>query len=160
MDQRPGIVTLRFTSRWPYNPISLAIATLTGSRFFSHVVAIIDDRAYEASMTHGCRACSVPDIMKGIVRYQDMHVTVPDIDAARAFAEAQAGKPYDFAGALALPLLKSDDWNDDSRWWCSELVFAMLMAGGVTLLDPDEMHRVTPNDLFQCFYPKSELMRA
>jgi len=107
MDQRPGIVTLRFTSRWPYNPISLAIATLTGSRFFSHVVAIIDDRAYEASMTHGCRACSVADVMKGIVRYQDMRVTVPDIDAARAFAEAQAGKPYDFAGALALPLLKS-----------------------------------------------------
>lgn len=40
------------------------------------------------------------------------------------------------------------------------LSLVMLMAGGVTLLDPDEMHRVTPNDLFQCFYPKSELMRA
>ncbi|WP_156648863.1 hypothetical protein, partial [Massilia sp. Leaf139] len=102
MDNRPGVVTLRFTSRWPHNPISLAIAVLSGSRFFSHVVAIVGDRAYESSMTHGCRACSVPDVMEGIVRYQDMEVEVPDIGAAVAFAEGQGGKPYDFAGALAL----------------------------------------------------------
>lgn len=160
MDKRPGIVTLRFTSRWPYNPLSLAIAVLGGSRFFSHVVAIVDGEAFESSMTHGCRACTVADVMKGIVRYQDMVVDVPDIEAALAFARAQHGKPYDFAGALALPLLQSDNWGDESRWWCSELVFAMLMAGGATLLDPDEMHRVTPNDLYQCFFPKSQLMRA
>ena len=157
---KSGIVTLRFTSRWPHNPISLVIALAGGSRFFSHVVAIAGGRAYESSMNHGCRAVDVAAMMKGIVRYQDMRVEVPDIDAAIAFGEAQAGKAYDFAGALTLPLLKSDDWGDDSSWWCSELAFAMLMAGGVTLLDPDEVHRVTPNDLFQCFYPKSELMRA
>ena len=155
-----GTVTLRFTSRWPYNPVSLLIATFTGSRFFSHVVAIIGERAYEASMTHGCRATAIPDVMKGVVRYQDMLVEVPDLDAVIAFGEAQHGKPYDFGGAFALPLLSSDDWNDDHKWWCSELAFAMLMAGGVTLLDPQERHRVTPNDLYQCFYPKSELMRA
>jgi len=160
MGSRSGIVTLRFTSRWPYNPMSLAIATFTGSKFFSHVVSIIGDRAYEASMTHGCRACSVDQVMDGVVRYRDMHVEVPDIDAAIAFGEAQHGKPYDFAGAVGLPLLKSDDWCDDGKWWCSEVVFAQLMAGGANLLDPDEVHRVTPNDLFQCFYPKSELMRA
>jgi hypothetical protein len=51
----PGTVTLRFTSRWPYNPVSLLIATFTGSRFFSHVVAIIGERAYEASMTAAAR---------------------------------------------------------------------------------------------------------
>lgn len=157
---KSGKVTLRFTSRWPHNPISLAIALASGSRFFSHVVAIVDGEAFESSMTHGCRACTVADVMKGIVRYQDMVVEVPDIDAALTFGRGQHGKKYDYAGALALPLLKSDDWGDESRWWCSELVFAMLMAGGRTLLDPDEMHRVTPNDLYQCFFPKSELMRA
>ncbi|QNA88537.1 hypothetical protein G4G28_08630 [Massilia sp. Dwa41.01b] len=158
--KRPGTVTLRFTSRWPYNPMSLLIATFTGSRFFSHVVTIIGERAYEASMTHGCRGGAVAEIMQGVVRYRDMQVEVPDIDAAIAFAEAQNGKPYDFGGAFALPLLTSDNWNDDSKWWCSELVFATVMAGGVTLLDPDEMHRVTPNDLYQCFYPKGDMIRA
>jgi hypothetical protein len=160
MGTRSGIVTLRFTSRWPYNPLSLVIAMAGGSRFFSHVFAIAGGKAYESSMTHGCRSVDVPEAMQGIVRYQDMRVEVPDIDAAIRFANDQDGKKYDFAGALAIPLLKSDDWSDESRWWCSELVFAMLMAGGVNLLDPDEVHRVTPNDLFQCFYPKSELMRA
>jgi hypothetical protein len=109
-------------------------------------------------MTHGCRAVGVAEAMAGIVRYQDMQVAVPDIDAAIAFGEAQDEKGYDFAGALGLPLLKSDDWHDDSRWWCSEHNFALLMAGGAILLDPDENRRITPNDLHQCFYPKTALM--
>ena len=155
----PGIVTIRFTSRWPYNPMSLAIATLSQSRFFSHTVALIGDRAYESSMMHGCRAVDVPAVMIGIVRYQDMQISVPDIEAAQDFGEAQDGKPYDFPGALGIPFLRSDEWSDDEKWWCSEHNFALVMAGGVMMLDPDEKSRVTPNDLHQCYYPKSALMR-
>lgn len=158
---RPGIVTIRYTSRWPNNPISLAIALLSGSReLFSHTVAIIADRAYEASMTHGCRACPLEESMQGIKRWQDMPVMVPDIDAAIAFGEAQDGHGYDYAGALGLPLWKSEDWADDSKWWCSEHNFALLMAGGTVLLDPAEKRRVTPNDLRQCNIPKLAMMRA
>ena len=158
---RPGTVTIRYTSRWPHNPLSLAIALASASReLFSHTVAIIGDRAYEASMTHGCRACPLDDAMQGIQRWQDMPVIVPDIDAAIAFGEAQVGKGYDFAGALGLPFLMSTDWADDGKWWCSEHNFALLMAGGVMLLDPDEKRRVTPNDLRQCNIPKLALMSA
>jgi hypothetical protein len=164
---RPGIVTLRFTSRWPYNPISLAIACLTDSREgFSHVMAIIEGRAYEANMLHGCRAVPVEVAMAGMVRWQDMPVAVPDLDAAIAFGEAQCGgngqhgKPYDWPGAFGLPLLRSEDWADGGKWWCSELAFALLMAGGTTLLDPQETKRVTPNDLRQCNYPKLALTYA
>ena len=155
-----GIVTIRFTSRWPYNPVSLAIAVMAQSRFFSHTVAVIGDRAYEASMTHGCRAVPLASAMAGIVRYQDMQILVPDIEAAKSFGEAQDGKPYDFPGALGLPFLQSDEWHDDAKWWCSEHNFALVMAGGVMMLDPDEKSRVTPNDLHQCYFPKSALMRA
>jgi hypothetical protein len=41
---RGGIVTVRLTSRWPYNPLSLAIGIAAGSRQFSHAITIIDDR--------------------------------------------------------------------------------------------------------------------
>lgn len=158
---RSGFVTIRFTSRWPYNPISLAIAIASGSReLFSHTVAIIEGRAYEASMTHGCRAVDVAEAMKGIVRWQDMPVWVPDLDAAIAFGEAQDGKGYDFAGAVGIPFLMSEDWADNSKWWCSEHNFALLMAGGTILLDPAEKRRVTPNDLRQCNFPKLALMAA
>lgn len=74
MSTRGGFVTVRLTSRWPYNPISLAVGVLSGSRQFSHAIAIIGDRAYEASMTHGCRACSVAEVMEGIAVYRDMPV--------------------------------------------------------------------------------------
>jgi hypothetical protein len=87
-------------------------------------------------------------------------VVVPDIDAARAFAEAQMGKGYDFAGAVGIPLTYSEDWADDSRWWCSDLTFAIVLAGGTRLFDPAVMKRVRPIDLHMPDYPKTELMRA
>jgi hypothetical protein len=64
---RAGIVTVRLTSRWPYNPLSLAIGIAAGSRQFSHAITVIGHRAYEASMTHGCRAGTIDDLM-GVLR--------------------------------------------------------------------------------------------
>ena len=164
---RPGIVTVRLTSRWPYNPLSLAVGICAGSRQFSHSITIIGGRAYEASMVHGCRAGTIDQLMDGIVVYRDMHVIVPDIDAAQAFAEAQCAPPppakpkkYDYRGAVGIPLTYSVDWADDDRWWCSDLTFAIVLAGGTRLFDPDMMKRVRPIDLHMVDYPKSELMRA
>lgn len=160
-----GIVTIRLTSRWPYNPISLAVGIFAGSRQFSHAFAIIGDRAYEASMTHGCRAGAVDEVMQGIVVYRDMRVWVPDLEAAIQFAETQcdpdppaAPKKYDWAGAVGIPLTYSEDWADGSRWWCSELVFAIVLAGGTRLFDPDVMRRVRPIDLQMVDYPKSQVI--
>jgi hypothetical protein len=144
---RDGYITVRLTSRWPWNPLSLAIGILSGSRQFSHAIAIIGERAYESSMMHGCRAGTVDEVMSGIVVYRDMPVWVPDLDAAIAFAEAQAGKGYDWPGAIGIPLTYSEDWSDDSKWWCSDLVFAIALAGGTRLFDPDAMRRVRPVDL-------------
>jgi hypothetical protein len=100
------------------------------------------------------REVAEEESLQGVVRYQDMIVPVPDVDALFAFLRAQVGSRYDFAGALGIPLLYSTDWQDWSRWWCSELVFAALGAGGVWLLDPAEVTRVTPNDLHQCNFMK------
>ena len=157
--KRPGTITVRLTSRWPYNPISLAVGVLSGSRQFSHSITIIGERAYEASMTHGCHGGTVIELMDGIVVYRDMLVDVPDIDAAIAFAEAQCGKSYDWAGAVGIPFTYSQDWADDSKWWCSEMTFAIVLAGGVRLLDPDVIRRVTPVDLHMCDRPKLAVMK-
>ena len=165
--QRSGYVTVRLTSRWPYNPISLAVGVLSGSRQFSHAIAIIEGRAYEASMTHGCRAGTVDEIMAGIVVWRDMEVWVPDLDAAIAFAEAQCApaaperpKKYDWLGAIGIPLTYSEDWSDDTRWWCSDLVFAIVLAGGTRLFDPAVMKRVRPIDLHMVDYSKAAIMRV
>lgn len=157
---RGGYVTIRLTSRWPWNPLSLFVGMASGSRQFSHAVALIGDRGYEASMTHGCRAGTVDELMAGVVVYRDMHVWVPDLDAAIAFAEAQVGKGYDWAGAVGIPFTYSEDWSDDTRWWCSDMVFAIVLAGGTRLFDPAVMRRVRPADLQMVDYPKTAIMRA
>jgi hypothetical protein len=153
------IVTVRFTTHWPWNPTSLAIARLGGSREFSHCMTVIDGWAYEATMLHGCRAVPLETAMAGVAMYQDMQVEVPNLAAAVQFGKDQVGKKYDFAGAFGLPFLASDDWSDWSKWWCSEMAFMQLGQAGLWLLDPDERARVTPNDLHQCNFTKSVQIR-
>jgi hypothetical protein len=75
------------------------------------------------------------------------------------FGRQQDGKGYDWMGAAGIPLLYSEDWSDDRRWWCSELVFVMLGVGGTWLLDPAERTRVTPNDLHQVNLPKLPIIK-
>lgn len=153
------IITIRFTTKWPWNPTSVIIGRLAGSREYSHSMNIINGIAYEATMMHGCRAVSVDEAMRGVAMYRDMRVPVADIGAAIAFGRAQDGKGYDFAGAFGLPLLASEDWADWSKWWCSELCFMQIGMGGTWMLDPDEQKRVRPNDLHQCNYQKTPIVR-
>ena len=153
-----NVITIRFTTRWPWNPTSLVISRLGGSNTWSHCMNIIDDIAYEASMIHGCRVIPLAVAMDGISAYQDMVIPVDDIESAKRWGHIQDGKPYDFCGAIGLPFLASDDWSENGKWWCSELCFMQIGLAGIWLLDPDETKRVTPNDLHQCNYKKSEII--
>ena len=153
-------VTVRFTTKWPPNPTSLIIARLGGSVKFSHCMTIIDDLAYESTMLHGCRVVPVGVAMRSAASYQDMTVPISDKSAAIKFGLAQDGKGYDYAGAIGLPFLASEDWSDDSKWWCSEHNFMMLGAGGTWLLDPEVYKRITPEHLRMCNYPKSEIVKV
>jgi hypothetical protein len=149
-------LTLRFTTKWPLNVASYLIARGTGSKMCSHVMLIREGMAYEATMLHGCRKVPLDVAMDGVAKYQDMALAVPDLETGLAWIEEQMGKAYDYA-ALLLPVLASDDWADDSKWWCSELVFMCLLKAGLVLLDPDIVKRVTPEDLRMCNHPKSEI---
>lgn len=80
-----------------------------------------------------------------------MQVTVPATPfqeyAAKEFVYHQLGKPYDIWGALGLGLGR--DWQDDQRWFCSELMAAALLKADY----PKAKHsfgsswRVTPGNL-------------
>lgn len=152
------MITIRFCTRWPYNPASLVIARLGGSKLWSHCFTIINGMAYESTMLHGCRVVPVYMAMEGVAIYQDMAVPAPHIANAEAFGHDQNGKGYDFAGALGIPFMMSEDWGDWSKWWCSELVFMQVCMGGLYMLDQNVQKRVTPQDLYDCNYPKSEIV--
>jgi len=151
------MITLRFCSRWPYHIGSWLVARLGGSKMWSHCLIIIDDKAYEATMSDGCRIVPIDVAMQGVKYYQDMYIPIPDIDKAKCWGIDQKGKGYDFMGVLGIPFLMSEDWADWSKWWCSEFCFMQISAGGIDLLDKSVQKRVTPQDLYDCNYKKSEI---
>lgn len=151
-------LTLRFASHWPYNPTSPIIAVLGGSTHFSHVMTIVDDMAYEATMLNGCRVAPLDVAMKGVASYQDMIVPVENVQLAIHWGMRQAGKGYDFAGAIGIPFLMSDDWADSSKWWCSEHALMMVLAGGTKMIDINFAKRVTPQHLLMCTYEKAAVV--
>lgn len=144
---RPGRVVVRFTTKGHIG--SRIAAKLSQSREFNHCMLIDGDMVSEAVTWGGTRYLKTDIAMRGVKKFQDMVVFVPDIEAMRAFLCDQYGKGYDWLGAIGLPILRSEAWQDDDRWWCSELILAALGAGGNWILDPGELRRVTPNDLRQ-----------
>ena len=60
-------------------------------------------------------------------------------------AMTQAGKPYDWAGIFGL-VLRERNWEDDDKWFCSELVAWSFKQGGFPLLN-ETTSRITPRDL-------------
>ena len=64
------------------------------------------------------------------------------IEAARS----QVGKPYDPTALFGL--LMHRDWQEEDRWFCSELVAWAFAQGGSPLFRAEALHRVTPQLLW------------
>ncbi len=59
---------------------------------------------------------------------------------------SQRGKPYYYTAILGLAIHR--DWgNDDSKWFCSELVTWAFKHGGCELIRSDHKDRISPRDL-------------
>jgi hypothetical protein len=150
-----GNVTVRWTSKGHIG--SHIAGILAQSRNFNHVMLIDDGMAHEAVMFRAVHCCRPEIAMRGVRRYQDMKVFVSDLEAMREFMRDQYGKPYDYGGAFGLPIQQAENWQSDDKWWCSEFVLAALVKGGAPILDPAQVHRITPDALGQVNLPKSEI---
>ncbi len=87
-----------------------------------------EDTVIEAAAFHGVRERPLAQFLADVSRYSVKTIALPDDARAIAFARAQIGKPYDWAGVIGLGL-RRDDWQADSAWFCSELVEAAAAAG-------------------------------
>ena len=69
----------------------------------------------------------------------------PDWEAIRQFALDQVGKDYDWKMVWGfVTKRKNEPASSKQKWFCSELVFAALQAGGVDLFNQTHPHEVTP----------------
>lgn len=76
-------------------------------------------------------------------RLERFEVDAPD--SVLDFALSQTGKPYDWAGIFGI-LTRNRKWEDDDKWFCSELTAWAFQKAGVPLLI-ETSNRITPRDL-------------
>lgn len=88
-----------------------------------------DYSIYDVTLPTGVRKCTLQQFMKQYPKSDFHTVEVPNIEAARKFAEAQLGKKYDVSAIFGI-VFQNRRWQDDDKWFCSELVEAILLAGG------------------------------
>jgi uncharacterized protein YycO len=82
------------------------------------------------------------DDWSNVEAYEVEGMTMEQWDKALEWAEAQIGKKYDFGGVFRFLTRRRKD--QDEKWFCSELVFHAVKAGGVELLERVKGAQVSP----------------
>lgn len=57
----------------------------------------------------------------------------------------QLGKPYDYLGVIGF--ISNRDWQEDDKWFCSELKMYCLNKAGIKILNFEYLNRITPPDM-------------
>lgn len=122
------VIRLRFWSGW------------------SHVGILDGDHVIESVPGIGVRRVLIADSLTGCDDWSMVDYPCADPAAVIAIAASQIGKPYDLKGALGLGFNR--DWQDDSSWWCSELVAWSFDQAGQPWFRPAALHRITPENLW------------
>ena len=119
---------------------SWLIRTATWSDW-SHVAIVDGDEVIEAVWPK-VRIAKLADIVLQHSECEFIDFTTDRDQEIIAAARSQVGKPYDLVGVLGLWWHR--DWQDDSKWWCSELPAWACDRAGVPHFRPEAMHRINP----------------
>lgn len=111
---------------------------------WNHVAVEIDGIIWQATGRKGVHVVNPESLASHYHRIESVPVELPDRVAAKDFGKAQLGKPYDWDAVFGMPFRAN--WQAKGKWFCSELVAAILQAGGKSIRLSH--HRVTPRDLW------------
>lgn len=126
----------------PYSLFSLAIKLVTFSRWSHVAVMLSEDEVIDSTFLHGVAVNSTSKFLSNYKRHSIVDVKVKDEQAAIKFALQQVGKPYDWTALLGLVLQRN--WQRADSWFCSELLEAILYAGGTPRVRQDYVSTITP----------------
>ena len=131
------MITLQFSTT--RHITSRVISGFTWS-WASHVDFVLPDgKLLGALANHG--GVKIHDQLE-TSRIERFIVDAPD--TVLEFAKTQVGKPYDWAGIFGLTFRRN--WEEDDKWFCSELVAWSFKQAGYPLLSENSF-RITPRDL-------------
>lgn len=152
-----GEFRIRFISNSDW--VSSTIRRVTRS-LWSHTEIILDDGSYLGAHYDGGVQIR-PSNYCSPLREKRYSIRLPAEQVAQiiSFAHSQVGKKYDISDIFGI--LFNRNWDNPSRWICSELVAASAYAGGLYLLnvDPKMVNKITPEMLHlspylitRCYY--------
>jgi len=139
----PASVTVVFTRRRALG--SAALRALLWSRW-SHCGIVVPGGTVIEAGVHGVVERALDDMIAQCDQYELVTIPCPAPAAVIAAARAQLGKPYDWIGLAGFGLRRSA-WQNDARWFCSELVAHAFAVAGYPLLR-SEPWRVSPPMLY------------
>lgn len=136
-------MNLIFTRSW--SPLSAIIRLATWSTW-SHVGVLLGDRVLDSTIRHGVAMRDMDSFMAGISAHRVVDVETENPLGVINALRSQIGKPYDLTGVLGMSLRRN--WQEDDRWFCSELVAWAFKQSGQPLFRNESMYRITPQHLW------------
>lgn len=125
---------------------SRAIRWATGGDF-SHVDLVLPDGLLGARAKGGVQLR--PFDYKTFTSKVRVSCEVPFESAALAFAKSQIGKPYNFGAIRDMLLHRQRQFTfSPPSWYCDELIYGIVSAGGVQLLNTSNPLGLTPWEVY------------
>lgn len=118
---------------------------------WSHVALVDGDTVIEA-VWPVVKTTPLSEVLEKHKSYTIVELPSLDDDALLEAAKSQLGKPYDLTALFGI--LSHRDWQQDDRWFCSELVAWSFSKSGSPLFRPEALPRITPQHLWM-LAPKS-----
>lgn len=139
------MTTIRLLFSTSRHPLSALIRACTWSTW-SHVALVDGDEVIEATAPAGVRRYPVLAAIEHAKRAAVVDLPCRDPASVIEAAASQIGKPYDYAAIVGIGLHR--DWQQDDRWFCSELVAQAFEQAGQPLFRGEVLRRVTPQHLW------------
>ena len=118
-----------------HNIGSWLIKIFTFSKW-NHVAAMFEDSnnlekysVIDVTLPSKVRITSYKEFCTIYPNHEVLDIDIPNEKMAYDFALAQLGKKYDWTGILGI-IFQNRRWEKDDKWFCSELVEAICVAGG------------------------------
>lgn len=118
-------------------------------RHWSHGGIVVDGRVVESRWGRGVVVSSMAEFEARASRVAMLRFMLPCKADADAWLAEQMGKGYDYLAILGR--VARQDWQDDHRWHCWELIESYLTAGGLQRFRSGPQ-RITPNAGYDNLY--------
>lgn len=136
------MITLLFTRT---NTLGSKIVRLLTKSEWSHVDVIVDGTYAVGALPNGVKLRTINSVVFDSSAYKIVRLDGNGILASKFIME-QMNKPYDWLGLIGLEI-GNRKWQEDDKWFCSELAATALDKAGITLPFRDA-YRVTPGMLY------------